>query len=174
MESEIFRFANLFNINGISVNHIHSVVKTVKIRTALDLSCDTVSDDIMMSQVKAVEQMLQIESSEHINESLTNEELQAAAEMFLYLITCPNIAWFKSWYSFYKYLFLTQPADQILLTLNRMMKTIQDKDTKLLTENLLQRTKSLLSLQKGKSGSAKEFMTSNGTFYLLSFIIHNT
>ena len=169
IEISFSRFANIFNFNSVSFDKIQSVVKIVKSQMSLGQNCEY----SMPAQVEAVEQMLQIESSELITDTLTNKELQAAGEIFLYLCMCPD-SWFKSWSKFYKMLFLTRPADQILLTLNRMMKTIQDKDTKLLTENLLQRTKSLLSLQKGKSGSAKEFMTSNGTFYLLSLIIHNT
>ena len=73
------------------------------------------SDNTMMSQVEAVEQMLLIESSElinvtlselNINDTLTKEELQSAGEMFLYLNTCPNSQWFKSWSTFYKDLLL--------------------------------------------------------------------
>ena len=108
----------------------------------------------MLSQVKAVEQKLQIESSEQPDESLTIEELKTAAEMFLYLNTCPD-SWFKSWYSFYKDLFLTQSADQIILTLNRILKTetLQDWDGKRIAIKLFQRAASLLSLQFEEFGS---------------------
>ena len=106
------------------------------------------SGDSMLSKVKAVEQMLNIESTEQINDTLTNEELKTAAEIFLYLNTCPS-SMFKSWILFYEDLFLTQPADKIILTLNRMMKTetSHDKDGKLRAKKLLQRTAQLLSLQ---------------------------
>ena len=156
-----------------NVEDIQSVVKKVKIDTSLDQKCDY----SMPTQVKAVEQKLQIESSEQINDILSNEELKAAAGMFIYLNTCPD-SWFKSWFSFYKKLFLTQPANQIILTLNRMMKTKtsqEDKYAKIRTGNLLLRVKSLLSLkfddiqsllqeEKYKNGSTKDFMTSNGMF----------
>ena len=95
------------------------MVKTVKSRASLD--CDNanthVKDDSMW---KAVEQMLQIESSEQINKTLTNENLQSAGEMFLYLVMCPYTV--KPWLLFYKELFQTQSPDQIILTLNRVMK----------------------------------------------------
>ena len=39
----------------------------------------------MMSQVDAFEQKIRIESSENINDTLTNKELEIAGEMFLYL-----------------------------------------------------------------------------------------
>ena len=90
-----------------------------------------------------------MESSDQINDTPTNEELKTAAEMFLYLNTCPDSSWFKSWSLFYKDLFLTQPADKIILTLNRMVKTetSDDKDGKLRIKKLLQRATHLLSLQ---------------------------
>ena len=141
--------------NSVSVENIQNVVKTVKFET-LDQTCDyTYMLPYMLFQVKAVEQKLQIESSEQIDESLTIGELKTAAEMFLYLNTCPDSSWFKSWYSFYKDLFLTQSADQIILTLNRMMKTetAQDKDGKRIARKLFQRAASLLSLQFEKIGS---------------------
>ena len=118
-------------------------METVKARSALDLECDgykiLLSPNSMLTQVKAVERMLNIESSEQINDAFTKEELKMAGEMFLYLNSCPEL--FKSWFMFYKDLFLTQPADQIILTLNRMTKskTSQDQGGKLRAEKLLQR-----------------------------------
>ena len=118
----IFRFTNIFNLNSVTVDIIQSVVKTVKARTPLDLSCDLamLSTVYIVSQVKAVEQILQIESSEQINETLTYEELKMGAEMFLYLIICPTTI--KPWIVFYKDLFQTQSPYQIILSLNRVMK----------------------------------------------------
>ena len=126
----------------------------------------------MLSQVKAVEQMLQTESSEHINDTLTNAELQTAAEMFIYLNTCPSV--FKSWFLFYKDLFLTKTADHIILTLNRMLKTSQDKDGEIRAEKLLKKSASLLSLnnkeirsihkaKKLQKESDKNFIVPKGT-----------
>ena len=182
----IFRFANIIHFGSVSVDNIQSVVKTVKSEASLDLSCNNemLSGDSMLSQVKAVEQMLQIESSEYINDTLTNEELKTAAEMFLYLNTCPSL--FKSWILFYEDLFLTQSADKMILTLNRMMKTetLHDKDGKLRAKKLLQRTAQLLSLQFEGIGnflgekyfhqdiSGTDFKVPNGAvFHFLSFYL---
>ena len=151
-----FRFANIFQLNNASIDNIQSAVKTVKSRTPLDMSCEypgnrMLKGDVMLSQVKAVEQKLQIESSEHINYTLKTEELKTAGELFLYLNNCPKqfSIWLTSWRLFYEDLFLTQPADQIILTLNRMMKTKipQDKDVKVRAEKLLKKSTSLLSLK---------------------------
>ena len=149
-----FRFANIFQLNNASIDNIQSAVKTVKSRTPLDMSCEypgnrMLKGDVMLSQVKAVEQKLQIESSEHINYTLKTEELKTAGELFLYLNNCPKqfSIWLTSW-RFYEDLFLTQPADQIILTLNRMMKTKipQDKDATVRAEKLMKRISSLMSL----------------------------
>ena len=122
------------------------MVKTVKSGTSLDLSCNR--DTILaqpLDQVKAVEQMLQIESSEQINDTLTREELRTAGEMFLYLNMCPDKI--KPWIGFYKDLFQTQSPDQIILTLNRLMKgsrTRTNEHLKELAEMLLKRILSFL------------------------------
>ena len=101
-----------------------------------------------MLQVKAVEQKMEIESSDQIIETLTNDELQTAGELFIYLNSCPDTL-LKSWSSFYTDLFLTQSAQNIILTLNRMMKITksQDKNGKLRAEKLLLKVTSLLALK---------------------------
>ena len=137
------------------------MVKTIKFNTSLQLSCDYVrenmlSDDDKLSQVKAVEQKLLIDSSEQTNKTLTKKELQSAAEMFVYLNSCPD-SLIISWSLFYKDLFLTNSPDQIILTLNRLMETetSKDMDAKLRAKKLLQRTTNLLSLQFEEIGRLK-------------------
>ena len=124
----IFRFVNIFKSR--SVDNIQRAVKTVKSQTSPDLSCDQAmlmyGDDVL-SRVKAVERILHIESSEQINETLTNEELQTAGEIFVYLIMCSDTM--KPWIIFYKELFQTQSPDQIILTLNRLMKGVKTAQT---------------------------------------------
>ena len=140
-------------IGNVSIDNMMSVVKMIKSESSLDMSCENhktiLRDDVRVKQVKAVEQQLQLESTERILETLTNEELRTAAEMFTYLNTCPD-SWYMSWSSFYRDLFLTKPADQIILTLNRMMKTTktsQNKEDILGAEKLFNRTASVLSLK---------------------------
>ena len=124
----------------------------IKSETSIDLYCNSadtlLEDEIKMSQVEAVEQKLQIESSEEKLETFTKEELQTAAELFLYLNSCPDI-WFRFWSNFYTELFLTESTDQIILTLNRMMKSMdtQIKDGNIRAEKLLKRISTKLSLR---------------------------
>ena len=149
---DMFRFANILKLTNISLDNIQKVVKIIKSETPLDLKCDVLSDaldnDVFLLQVKAVEEKLQIESTDQIIETLTMEDLKNAAEMFLYLNTCPKL-WFKFWSSFYTDLFMTQPADQIILTLNRMMKPKVSKvqDGNIRADKLLKKITSNLSLR---------------------------
>ena len=150
---DIIRFANILKLHRVSVNDIQRVVKITKIRTFLDTKCDDhktmLSADMILSQVEAVELVLKIESSGQINKTLSKKKLQTAGEMFLYLINCPNqyATWINSWSIFYNYIFATsrlfspQTTDQIILTLNRIMKTeaSQHKDGKLIAAKLLKK-----------------------------------
>ena len=67
----------------------------MKSKALMDIfSCDNdmpiLKEDGILSLMTELEQKLQIESSEQINESMTREELKTAAEMFIYLNTCPK------------------------------------------------------------------------------------
>ena len=142
-------------------DNIYSVVKTVKSRTSLDLLCvdhnSRLSGKGMMSQVKAVEQKLQIVSSELINETLSKEELKTAGELFLYLIMCPETDRIRPWLVFYKELFQTQSPDHIILTLNRVMTATQTKKYfKRKIELLLKRILSMLHGRKTEYTVSKD------------------
>ena len=167
----MFRFANMFNLDSVAVDNIQSVAKTVKSGASVDLSCDIVyntmlSFDDMLSQVKAVEQMLKIESSEQINDTLTKEELKTAAEMFLYLNTCPTAI--KPWIVFYKDLFQTQSPDQIILSLNRVTKgprTPANEFFKTLAGTLLKRISNWLPGREASIADTKAPQKFKGTMH---------
>ena len=148
----ILRFANIFKLTNVSVDNIKSVVKRIKSETSIDLDCnyeDTLlEDDNKLSLVKAVEQKLQIKSSKKKLETFTKELLKPAAELFLYLNSCPDI-WFRFWSNFYTELFLTESTDQIILTLNRMMKSMntQVRDGNIRAGKLLKKISTKLSLR---------------------------
>ena len=55
-----------------------------------------------------------------IDMELTNESLKSAAEMFIYLNSCPGTV--KPWILFYDDLFSNTPLHKILLSLNRILK----------------------------------------------------
>ena len=136
------------------------------------------------SLVERLEREMKIVSSENRYENMASEDLQTAAEMFIYLNTCPYGAgdsntnvqkWFISWWSFYKDMFLTQTPDNIILTLNRMTKTKTSENGRLRAQKLLKKTASLLSLQFTeiqsflpekyiKNESGVDFKIPNGAF----------
>ena len=150
-----------------SPDNLWDVVKTVKLETSLDKSCGKDSlysppkgfsrKDNTLSQVLAVEEKLGIESSEQNFENMTRDDLEIAAQMYIYLVMCPATddssiqQWFNSWLTFYKSFFATESPDQIILTLNRMtkVKPLSDKDGKVRAEKLFRKATSLLNLNYG-------------------------
>ena len=73
-----------------------------------------------VSQVAAVEQLLGMESSEQPIYNISNKNLKIAADALMYLAVCPGE--YNAWAKFYKDLFERESPNQILLTLNRIMK----------------------------------------------------
>ena len=64
----------------------------------------------MIGQMTKLEDDLSITSNEKIMENMTAENLKKAAEMFLYVNSCPDPL--KSWFLFYINLFERKSPDQ--------------------------------------------------------------
>ena len=100
--------------------------------------------------VKGVEYELGIESSDLKNLNITSTDLDNAAEMFVYLLICPHtedwMQWFRSWHQFYDTHYTTQPPDKIVLTRNRIMKTLPPSDNKVWARNIFKNVITLLNL----------------------------
>ena len=151
MESLAFRFANIFHSTNISNDKIMDAVNKVKRETSLDIDC--ASDGLyyggdVVKMVDAVEQKLDIKSPSQRFDNITEKNLKQAADIFMHLDTCPGEL--KSWFLFYKYLFQEPFADQIILTLNRMMKVSkrpQHQYFKSVAKTLFKKTTQLLSLK---------------------------
>ena len=108
-----------------------------------------------------IEQLLELESSKMRHNNVKADSLKIASEMFIYLNICPGKLdtkwyssqylelWFQAWYKFYKNLFKTESPEQIILSLNRMMKSnnFRNKDGRIMAEKLLKKTASMLSLK---------------------------
>ena len=150
-----FRLANLIHRTNLSeYSNLWDIIRKIKIEIFPQKHCNKYGlYDDKLSQVIEAEKKLEMEPSEKKNENITSEELETAAKMFIFLNSCPfddnSVEWFKSWALFYKDLFRTQSPDQIILTLNRMMKikTPQDKNGKGRVKKLLQKTATFMSLQ---------------------------
>ena len=79
-------------------------------------------------------------------ENMTEEDLKATAEIFIYMNTCPLKDWFAPWLAFYNNLFRTKSPYHIILTLNRLMKS-SDINFRTINEKLFKRAATLLSLK---------------------------
>ena len=130
-------------------------MKDVKASTSIDLGCDKdglyVTDSIYV--VKDVENKLEIQSTEEIYENMTESDLKTAAEMFVYLNTCPHTDeskfWFKSWLKFFTDIFQTSPGE-IMLTLNRLLNNenlINENEIKSIVKQLFVKIGSLFSVK---------------------------
>ena len=109
------------------MDKLWEVVKKVKKETSIQIDCASgVSNKVLYTesfifpQIEAFENQLDMNPSEIIFENMTTEILENAGNMFVYLNYCPGNL--KSWLVFYKDLFGNQPANVIVLTLNRMLK----------------------------------------------------
>ena len=81
-----------------------------------------------LSQVKNFEQIIQEKSSEQRFQNISVEHFKIASEMLIFLITPIDGEFMKSWLKFSVNLFQTKSATEIVLTLNRMVKSNIEKD----------------------------------------------
>ena len=132
--------------------NIWKVVKNIKTELSLDLECrlspDLLLYDDKMSQVNLLENQLGIQSTEVKFENIGRENLKTAAEIYIYLNTCPDSL--KPWFLFYQDLFHNQSPNQIILTLNRMMKsrrTSQNENFLKIAKTIFKEASTLLSLK---------------------------
>ena len=106
------------------------------------------SDSDQLSQVAKVEQQLNVEAFLERFENMTDEDLKNAAEMFIYLNTCVDTL--KPWFIFYKELLQNSSPEEIILTLNRIMKgggSVENNCFKTMALKLLMFSKSSLEYE---------------------------
>ena len=83
-----------------------------------------------------------------IFENMTKKTLETAAKMYFYLNSCSDEI--KSWLIFYNDLFKNHQADQIVLSLNRILKsghTSRNNKFKSIAEKLFNKTTDLFTLK---------------------------
>ena len=144
--------ANIIHLTNLDKKNVWKVVKNLKSELSLDLECrlspDLLLYDDKMSQVNLLEDQLGIESTEVRFENIGRENLKTAAEIYIYLNTCPDSL--KPWFSFYKDLFHDQDPNLIILTLNRMMKsriTSENENFLNIAKTVFKEASTLLSLK---------------------------
>ena len=155
----------MVHLTNISKDQLWKVVAKIRRETSFDKSCDVRGDGLYeltvdkRSQIAAVELFMKLQITEYRYENITYETLLTAAEMFIYLNICPGKfnsnnptearqKWFQAWYRLYNDLFSTHSQDQILLTLNRLMKSeSRDKNDLQRNQKLFEKTATLLKLK---------------------------
>ena len=129
--SKCIRFANIIHFTHLSNEEMWNVLKSIRSTTSYEKDCyhDGMNEENdKLQQVSIVEHVLKMQPNENIFEILTNNDLKTAAEMFMYLNTCPKLI--KPWFVFYNDLFENRSPNQIILTLNRIMKVIPTPQNK--------------------------------------------
>ena len=115
----------------------------------------------VLSQVATIEQKLEVESSDITFENITMENLNHAAEMFFYLKTqnpCTDSLkeWLNVWGTIYTDIFENHSPQEIILTLNRMLRSNQTSSDEGKVRTVLEITASFLSLN-GRSTLGKPY-----------------
>ena len=135
-----------------NVKVIWNTIQKIRSEVSLEKLCNTqktlyISSNVM-SNIKEVEHELKINSSIQIIENISISLLETAGKMFLYLNSCPDHL--KPWFFMYTDLFQSQTANQIILTLNRILKvddSHQNKALKTIAAKLFDRITTLFSLK---------------------------
>ena len=155
--------ANVLQLTNMSVYKIWKIVKKTKRDTPfpIDDKCNRdgfnkgLYSDLyeIKNHVGAIERQFNITPSKPLARfrNMTEEKLEIAAEMFIYLIICPNPDddlkedWLASWSEFYIDLLKHKSPEQIIFTLKKVMKNPIQKE-KEWASKLLRRAVALIPL----------------------------
>ena len=140
------RFANILLMDNLNVELIWRAVKNTKSAISSDEKCiyNNYEAVVMTDNVESVQQYLHVKSSDDVSDQMTNETLEIAAKMFWYLNSCTKES--KPWVQFYTNLFQNSPPDQIVLSLNRILKK-DNKKFDAIAMTLFHNLTSLLNLR---------------------------
>ena len=162
-------------LDNINDDELWNILKKVKLDKLSKKVCTNGQIDFngatsVKNQVTEVLNMSGINSKQAPQyDNMTDVILKRAANMFMYLIFCPEDT--KAWIFFYTDLFKNQPVDRIVLTLNRILKskTSQKKDTfKVIARKLYTKITTILSfkskdIQNMIQGITETFWDKEGT-----------
>ena len=102
--------------------------------------------DMMKSQIEDLSKVLNLNSSGDVDTDVTDSTLKTAAQMFLYLNSCPDDL--RSWFLFYEDLLSKKSLEVILLQLNRILKggySQNNKKLKTIAKKVFERVTTLFS-----------------------------
>ena len=107
------------------------------------------SDEILALNMELIEKELGLNTTDDFNNKVSNETLEIAGEMFIYLNLCPKFMW--RWINLYVDLLQNSPPDIIVQTLNRILyqaKKNNDKSVFNITKSLFIKITKNLSLDE--------------------------
>ena len=166
------------------MDKIWTVLRNTKLEQPIFSECTDnnngfYKNDFIAEQVRKIEQKLHIQSSYQRYENMTAKSLKHAAEMFIYLGSCPGPL--AQWFLFYTgwsdgksdssiFSLLADQPDLIMLTLSRIMRgpnitpnknhlAIRHITRKLLSRMILLLTQKFVEIQSGKAHSSFQNMT---------------
>ena len=134
---EFRKFVNIFLIHQNIDNNWKNVIE-------ISANMSEISDcgegglflpEIVQKNLQLLQNILGCNTTDEFRLNITNDILNTAAEMFVYLNHCPH-GGNKDWIQFYKNLFKIHEPDVILMTLNRLIKTSQRDTAKKILEYL--------------------------------------
>ena len=127
-------------------------MKRVKVKSPVNQCTKGILEDSHIEkQVNKIESKVYVTppgSPEIILENMDNTTLKHAADMFIYLNSCPQSI--KSWILLYKDLIMWKTRDVLVLTLNRILKAEsigQNDEFKEIAKSILEKVQIDLSLQ---------------------------
>ena len=138
----------MIHLGSSSMDNVWNILKETKLNVYDKCVNGLYSENILMSQLETVHKKLNMNATEDIFDNITDTTLKSAAEMFLFLNSCPDD--FRYWFLLYSDLFENKSPEVIVLTLNRILKgerNTENRRLKDIAKHLLTRVTTLLSLK---------------------------
>ena len=131
------------------MDYVWKVVRKIKLGVSFGKTCssDALYKDID-SNIDEVERILEVTASDERFGNVTDSSLKTAADMFLYLNSCNENL--RPWFIFYTDLIRNKSPNEIILTLNRILKNqnnLADKDLINIARKLFDKLSSTFTMQ---------------------------
>ena len=141
-------------MSSFDIKNFWSIVKSVRksfIRekppSLLCYEFGFLKDSEIKEITNSLEEMLMINASVDAYDNVTEEVLESGGEMLLYLASCPGPA-LLSWKEFYKEMFGNFDLQNMILTLNRILKS-SDGNIHEIAESLIAEVRSSVDISSG-------------------------
>ena len=131
------------------MDYVWKVVRKIKLGVSFGKTCssDALYKDID-SNIDEVERILEVTASDERFGNVTDSSLKTAADMFLYLNSCNENL--RPWFIFYTDLIRNKSPNEIILTLNRILKNrnnFAEKDLIDIARKLFDKLSSTFTMQ---------------------------